>query len=142
MKMKNLFESENEIKSVVRGFESGTTGKDDFPHRDHLAMAVWYLRGSDTIEATGRMRASLHRFLDHYNSRKNYHETMTVFWIKLVSEVLASLDDDGSLLRATNAVTERLNDSRIVYDYYSRELVGSDEAKQKWIEPDLKTFKA
>ncbi len=140
--MKRPYQSESEIKNIVRGFESCQTGKDDFPHRDHLALAVWYLRESDTAAALTSMRASLHRFLEHHDCLANYHETMTVFWIKLVNEVLASLDDYASLLQVTNVVVERLNDSRIVYEYYSRELVGSDEAKQKWSEPDLKMLKA
>ncbi len=115
-------------------------GKDDFPHRDHLALAVWYSRDSNPTAALNSMRASLHRFLEHHGCLANYHETMTVFWIKLVHETLSSLGAAGSLLEQTNAVVERLSDSRIVYEYYSKEMVESEAARRGWVEPDLKTL--
>jgi hypothetical protein len=137
--MAEPYSSENEIEKVVLGFESCTTGKDDFSHRDHLAMAVWYLR-SDQDTAAERMRASLHNFLDKHNCRENYHETLTLFWIRLVRRELESLSPEPSLLDATNAVVTRLGHSRVAFEYYSKELVGSEAAKKGWVEPDLRSL--
>ena len=137
--MAEPYSSENEIEKVVLGFESCTTGKDDFSHRDHLAMAVWYL-WSDQDTAAERMRASLHSFLDKHNCRENYHETLTLFWILLVRRELASLTPAPSLLEATNAVVKRLGNSRVAFEYYSKELVGSEAAKKGWVEPDLRSL--
>lgn len=131
--------SADEIEAVVRGFESCTTGKDEFTHRDHLAVAVWYLR-LDHTRAADLMRASLHRFLDHYGCRENYHETLTLFWIQLVRRALEETSPSSSLLQATNAVVTRLGDSRLAFEYYSKELVGSEAAKKGWVEPDLKSL--
>ncbi|MGI8734722.1 MAG: hypothetical protein ACR2LM_15620 [Pyrinomonadaceae bacterium] len=137
--MANSYNSANEIEGVVRGFESCTTGKDDFTHRDHLAAAVWYLR-LDQARASDLMRASLHRFLDHYGCRENYHETLTLFWIQLVQRALTEMTPGSSLLQATNAVVTRLGDSRLAFEYYSKELVGSEAAKKGWVEPDLRSL--
>lgn len=137
--MAEPYSSENEIEKVVLGFESCTTGKDDFSHRDHLAMAVWYLR-SDQDTAADRMRASLHRFLERHDCRENYHETLTLFWIQLVRRELESLAPESSLLEATNAVVKRLGDSRVAFEYYSKELVASEPAKRGWVEPDLRSL--
>jgi hypothetical protein len=135
--MTDSYKSEAHIEQVVRGFESCTTGKDDFSHQDHLAVAVWYLR-RDPKQALNLMRGSLHRFLDHYDCRVNYHETLTQFWIQLVSHTLAALPPNLTLLEATNAVVENLKSSRIVSEFYSKELVESAAAKEGWVEPDLK----
>jgi hypothetical protein len=137
--MAEPYSSENDIERVVLGFESCTTGKDDFSHRDHLAMAVWYLR-SDKDTAVERMRVSLHRFLDQHDCRENYHETLTIFWIQLVRRELESLALESSLLEATNAVVKRLGNSRVAFDYYSKELVASEAAKRGWVEPDLRAL--
>src|SRR6185295_13705335 len=76
----NPYQSEREIESVVRGFESCETGKDEFKHRHHLVVAVWYLRTLSREAAVDRMRSSLLRFLDHHGvDRKKYDETITVF---------------------------------------------------------------
>ena len=131
------YKSEAEIVQMVQGFESCVTGKDGFSHPDHLAVAVWYLR-QDESQALNRMRASLHRFLDHYDCRANYHETLTRFWIDLVRRTLAGLAPDLSLCDATNAVVSRLNNSRIAFEFYSKEVVESAAAKEGWVEPDLK----
>ena len=131
------YNSEEEIQKVVQGFEFCITGKDNFSHQDHLAVAVWYLR-QDEEQAVNLMRASLHRFLDHYDCRANYHETLTRFWILLVQRALAGASPNLTLLDATNAVVGQLNDSRIAFEYYSKEVVESAVAKEKWVEPDLK----
>ena len=135
--MTHTYKSEAEIVQVVRGFESCVTGKDSFSHPDHLAVAVWYLR-QDEKQALNLMRASLHQFLNHYDCRANYHETLTRFWILLVRKTLDGLAPDLSLLDATNAVVSRLNNSRIAFEFYSKEVVESLAAKEGWVEPDLK----
>ena len=135
--MAEPYKSESEIEAMVRGFETCATGKDDFSHSDHLAVAVWYSR-QDQERALDLMRASLHRFLDHYDCRANYHETLTRFWILLVRRTLEGLGPDLGLLDATNAVVNKLNNSRIAFEFYSKELVDSAAAKEGWVEPDLK----
>ena len=137
--MTHTYKSEAELAQVVQGFESCVTGKDSFSHHDHLAVAVWYLR-QDQRQALNLMRASLQRFLDHYDCRANYHETLTRFWILLVQQTLDALPPDLQLLDATNAVVARFSDSRTAFEFYSKEVVESAAAKEGWVEPDLKTL--
>jgi hypothetical protein len=137
--MSNSYQSEAEIKTVVDGFESATTPTSGFTHRAHLTVAVWYLWHGSTEESLQQMRASIFRFLDHHQvGREKYHETLTVFWIKLVRQYLDELEPDRSLLEVTNAVIESWGNSQVVFDYYSRERLFSDEARRAWVEPDLK----
>jgi hypothetical protein len=137
--MAKSYETQDDLEAVVRGFELCTTGKDGFSHSDHLAAAVWYLR-QDEVRALDLMRASLHRFLDHYDCRKNYHETLTRFWILLVQRALRTLPADTPLLEATNKVVTSLDDSRIAFQFYSKELLDSPAARADWIAPDLKAL--
>jgi hypothetical protein len=137
--MTHTYRSEAEIEQVARNFESCITGKDNFSHHDHLAVAVWYLR-QDERQALDLMRASLHRFLDHHDCRANYHETLTRFWILLVQRTLADVAPNLPILEATNAVVSQLKDSRIVFEYYSKELVESAAARERWVEPDLRSL--
>jgi hypothetical protein len=129
----------HEIEAVVEGFELCTTAKDDFPHRSHLTVAVYYLHGSNELNATERMRAGLLRFLDHHGvGSAKFHETLTSFWIKTVSAFLNRLDHRLPLLDRTNAVIESLGDSRLVFEHYSEELLWSAETRTGWVAPDLK----
>ena len=136
--MSGHYNDENEIEAVVRGFESCSTGKSEFTHIRHLAVTVWYLRCLSLEQATEKMRASLFRFIDHYGIEGKYHETLTVFWMRLVQERLDELDPALSLLETTNSVIEALGNARLVFEYYSKVLLWSAEARAKWVQPDLK----
>ena len=137
--MSNHYKSRNDIELVVRGFESCTTGKDEFTHQDHLTVAVWYLRSFELRDAIDQMRMSLFRFLDHHGvGREVYNETITVFWMRLIQEFLSDTDRRQSLVEAANTVLEQLWNSRLIFEYYTEDLVRSPMAKKSWVEPDLK----
>ena len=120
--MGHYFQNEKEIKAVVQGFESCTTGADDFKHRDHLTVAVWYLRNSTPEQAFQKMCSGLLRFLDHHGvGRKKYDEQLTLSWIKLIQKTIEEMNPDLSLLQVANMVIDRLGDSRVVVDSSSSE---------------------
>ncbi len=137
--MSGYYTDQAEIEAVVQGFESCTTAKDDFSHFSHLTVAMFYLYELNEREATEKMRAGLLRFLNHHGiGLAKFHETLTVFWIKLVRAFLVQLHPQSSLVEMTNAVIERAGNSRLVYEYYSEGRLRSDEARESWILPDLK----
>ena len=120
--MGHHFQNEKEIEAVVQGFESCTTGADDFKHRDHLTVAVWYLRNSTQEQAFQRMCAGLLRFLDHHGvGRAKYNEQLTLNWINVSQKTIQEMNPDLSLLQITNMVIDRLGDSRVVSDSSSSE---------------------
>jgi len=101
----NRYQSEDEIESVVRGFEACETGADDFHHSEHLAVAVWYLHTMDRDAALDRMRAGLLRFLNHYEGNTSkYSEPITVFYIDQIVEKLSQIGPEVSIVEKCNAV--------------------------------------
>ena len=100
-----MYSSENEIESVVQGFETCEMDKTAFRHPQHLTVAVWYLQTLDTTAAVKRMRTSLLRFLDHHGvPAEKYSEEVTVFWIELIAEKLGELGTGISLVEKCNYV--------------------------------------
>jgi len=133
------YESEQEIEAVVKGFETCATAKDNFPHRSHLTVAVWYLYESKIGLAAEKMRTGLFRFLEHHGvDKEKYNETLTIFWLKIIDQKMKELGDDLSLLDLTNSVISLLENSRTAFEYYSAGLLNSRAAKERWIKPDLK----
>ena len=138
-----MYTNPNEIIANVDGFESCRTGKDSFKHQDHLVVAAFYLRQLSLADSIRRMRTNLLRFLDHHQvDRQKYNETITVFWFDLVSGLLNKLPADSTLVEKCNAVVESLDNSALVFEYYSRERLFSDEARTNFIAPDLKDWKS
>lgn len=135
------FQSEMEVERRVQGFESGIMPDADFDHPSHLTVALSYLHLSRLTvpQATARMRLALYRFLDqHGHDRQKYNETITLFWIKLVSSFLNKADRARPVADLANEMIASYGDSKIIYDYYSKEHLLSEEARKGWVEPDLK----
>ena len=124
-----------EILTLVDRLERCLLAKEEFHHRDHLTVAVVYLYGSDIESAMDRMRSSLKRFASHHGVHGLYHETLTRFWLLQVER---HLDRSECLEQSVRKVQEQLNDKNLAFDYYSRERIESKEAREKWLEPDLK----
>ena len=141
------YQNVNKIEAVVRGFESCTTARDEFGHCEHLLVALHYLNNSTVAEATAKMRAGLLRFLDHHEvPREKYNETITVFWLNVVSAFLNKNKtapermDSSRIVNLAGELLKTYGDSSFIFNYYSRERVSSSEAKSAWLEPDLKQF--
>ena len=101
------YQSDIEIENVVRGFESCETDKDQFKHRHHLVVAVWYVEKFGKEAALDRMRSSLMRFLSHHRvDQGKYSETITVFWIDRIAGKLNELGPDVSLVDKCNTVLD------------------------------------
>lgn len=99
------YQSDIEIENVVRGFESCETDKEQFKHRDHLVVAVWYVEKLGREAALDQMRSSLLRFLDHHGvDKKKYSEPVTVFWIDKIAGKLNELGAEVSLVEKCNRI--------------------------------------
>ncbi len=118
-------------------FEAGTLPLEGFDHRAHLAVGLAYLDEAATLEeATDRMRAGLRAFLAAHGKAEGYHETVTVFWMRLLDHLArtryAHLPLDG---RAA-AVAADWAPRRPLQAHFSPERLAGD-ARTRWVEPDL-----
>jgi len=136
---KSLYANAAEVESVVRNFEACTTPPEEFKHHAHLTVALWYLSRLSMTDATALMRESLFRFLD-YHKEHGYNETITVFWLKVVRNFLDGQPETRNLTGLANEMAATYGDSRLIFDYYSKELLASKEAKHGWVEPDVRSL--
>lgn len=127
---------DSEILTLVDRLERCLLATTEFHHRDHLTVAVVYLYSSDFTAALDRMRSSLLRFVAHHGGSR-YHETLSRFWMV---QVQRHLDRSVCLQESVRRVIDALPDKNLVKQYYSAQLLGSAEAKETWVEPDLATL--
>ena len=132
---------EDEVEETVRKFELCAFTGSEFTHGAHLTVALSYVSRLTEEEALERMRAGLFRFLEHHGvDPKKYNETITLFWIRLVRGFLKRVNPERTLRDLANELVLTHGDSKIIFRYYSKELLMSDEARKVWVEPDLKPF--
>lgn len=135
------FTSFSEIETLIRGFEDGTLQRDRWTHRAHLVVASWYLICHPEEEAITRMREGIMA----YNSSQGvittpesgYHETITLFWIRVLRTWLSQARLECSLVQLINGLAENFADGRRPFRHYSKERLMSPEARAGWVEPDL-----
>ena len=139
LKPNELYRDAEEVEEVVRRFESCELPPAEFNHREHLLVALCYLMRGGDAEALARLRAGIGRYAAAHGVNPSlYHETITVFWLRRVRAYLARARDGLGLAEMTNALAEECGSSRLVFDYYSGELIDSEAARREWTEPDLK----
>jgi len=102
----------------IDAFERGAIPPSAFHHADHVRLALAYLMDSaSAAEAADRMAAALRAFARGAGQEAKYHHTLTVAWVHIVA---------------------RLLDKELPLAHYSRERLFSDEARRRWVEPDLR----
>ena len=135
------YTTDAEIHQVVHDFETCQTGKEDFHHAQHLVVAAYYLQSLNVDAATAKMRAALFRFLDHHQvDKQKYNETLTVFWLEMVALELSKFGADVTLADKCNSVIAVLNNPKLVGEFYSNDVVRSEEARKRFVVPDLKSW--
>ena len=127
-----------ELEKLVREFEDCTLNPAGFHHRDHLAVAMWYEYKNPNSGPSDKFRSSLLKFVQHNQLAHVYHETITLFWTKVVHRFYRNRLNKGSLVELVQGLSNEYGDHRVIYDYYSKDLLDSDKAKARWVEPDLK----
>jgi hypothetical protein len=142
MKMDSQYDTLEQIEAIVQGFETCTLSKVDFTHRNHLTVALWYLKCNSFEDAAALMRAGLSRFIEHHDvPREKYNETITMFWLKAVQAFIEKRrlgSQDPDLVRLTNELLQDYQNPGLVFEYYSRDLVFSPAARIDWVEPDVR----
>ena len=136
------YKTEAEIKSLIADFENCSLPRSEWNHQAHLTIALWYLNLFDEQEAINRVRQGILRYNQAIGIKTTkdggYHETLTLFWVRMVSHYLSVNEEKISIPETVIAIHDTYKDKYLPFQYYSRDLLMSWEARSGWVEPDLK----
>jgi hypothetical protein len=105
-----------------------------FSHRDHLRLA-W-----DVVERNGANLApaivgeTLRALAAVHGDAGKYNETLTRFWVGVVTHVRTVHPEAGGF-EAALAAEPHLLDSSLPFRHWSREALAG--GRERWVEPDL-----
>ena len=138
--MTTKYRHENEVLDLVRSFEDATISRDEWKHAEHLVVALYYLSQYDLETAHVKMREGILRLLVKgfgvdLEKEMPYHETITRFWMRLVSRYNES-KNGASLLDKANEVAFKWDKDHPL-KFYTRELLFSDKARARFVEADI-----
>jgi len=108
-----------------------------FDHRAHIRLAYIYLAEHDAETSLTLMRSALLAFIQrHQIPVAKYHETLTQAWILAVRHFMA-ISPAGESAADFIADNPSMLDPRIMLTHYSTEVLFSEEARARFVEPNL-----
>lgn len=139
------FDSEASLDAFLRAFEDGSYPGKEWTHAAHVAMAAAYLSDLPIEEAAGRIRAAIPAYNvaqgGQNTDTSGYHETLTVFWIRILARFLESLPAEAERIdRVRRAVAEFGEARKLHQAYWSFDVAKSVEARHGWVAPDLQSL--
>jgi len=131
--------TESEIDEFIGGFQNGTLPKEFWTHGAHVLTGACYVYECGETEAIARMRRDVAAYnvaVGGKNTESSgYHETITIFWLKLLSAYRSRCPDLTRAEFAARAVAEFVHRRDILREYYDFDVTGSTEARRSWICP-------
>ncbi len=135
-KMELPLKDVTQIESLVRDFESLTLPYENWTHRAHLAVAVYYVRTLSFDDALMQIRSCINAYNAARGDPDGYNETITIMFMRRIASELKHKDCDATM-HDELARFEVLCGVDWLYRYYSRDLIWSSEAKKRWVNPDI-----
>ena len=127
-----------ECDAFLSEFETGSVPTAEWTHQAHIAMATVYLtRYGDSVLPHTRAALRNH-LLTRGRPIGAYHETLTIFWLAVVAEVMRThrgLPLHETVCRNCAAFCSQ---SKLHERYYSYDVFNSPEARARWMPPDLR----
>jgi hypothetical protein len=132
---------EDEIDAFVAAFEEGTLPKVRWTHAAHLLTGACYVHCYGEADATDRMRRNVSAYNVAVGGQNTdtggYHETITVFWIKVLAGFLREHPAMARAEFTRLAVDEFAGQKDYFRRYYDFDVVKSVEARRVWVAPGL-----
>jgi len=130
------FIADGEVQTLVLAFENASIAPAAFTHTAHIAVALAYLAEEPLPAATQRMRSALTRFVEQHGGATGYHETLTLFWMRLLDHLARTRYAELPLWARINAAVEHYGTMGPVLVHYSREHLFGSTARERWVAPD------
>lgn len=128
----------------MKAFEDENKGESTFDtvkwmHRAHLRMAWNFIRELGPDAAEPKIKETLrNHFKKSPKKSQDYHETITSFYISLVSAAVKSFPatDQSDFFDLVEKFPQLL-DTKTIENYYSVDKLYTDEARHVFIKPDI-----
>ena len=134
--------TESEHQDLIARFHEGAVPASEFTHAAHLIVGLWHAATLDQAIALTRMRAGILRLNAAHGTpnsdTRGYHETITRFYMQVVSRHVAREGRAGDWAERANRFVARYGSRELPLAHYSEARLKSAEARYGWVEPDVK----
>jgi hypothetical protein len=119
-------------------FETKALPNAAFRHREHVRLTWLYLTMEPPDDVAARLCRSLLDLATSHGVPQRFHHTLTVVWVRIIGA--ARREHPDLPFDALAAACPWLLDKDAPLAYYTRDRLYSDDARQRWVEADLKSL--
>ena len=138
--MRTFYTMESEILDLVNGFNNQSLPLARWTHEAHLTVALWHLQHHTPDEALCLLRSGIIVYNNQTGGEnspvKGYHETITVFWLKVIEHYLKRINTTDLLSICNEFLNSDFASKDLPLKFYSKELLFSTQARAFLTEPD------
>jgi hypothetical protein len=121
-----------------RQFETRTLENAAFRHREHVRLTWGYLTSEPPAAVEARLCRALLELATSHGVAQRFHHTLTVAWVRLIESARRSHPDMP--FDALIEMYPSLLDKDAPLAYYTREHLYSEDARTRWVAPNLKAL--
>ncbi|MDF2456863.1 MAG: hypothetical protein K0R51_2856 [Cytophagaceae bacterium] len=135
-------DNEKNFDSLIEQFNSNTLPKSEWTHSAHLIVGLWHITTCDFSDAVCQLRSkiiSLNKFHGTVNDgQSGYHETLTVFWLKVMHEHIKHNPSYSFGESVTTFLNSPLASREYPFEFYKKEDLLSSDYRAVYHEPTFK----
>ena len=133
-----LVEADMRFLAAFEGCQLSSAG---FRHRDHVRLAYIYLALYPFETALAKTEQGLRKLLAHLGApASKYHHTVTHAWLLAVQHTMDETGPTAGFEQFLTAGGAKLLNPATMQQHYSSALLSSDDARRRFVEPDLQPF--
>lgn len=142
MNRTKILTTNREVTNFILAFHSGTFPRENWHHSEHLILALWYLLHYPETKILELIRQQIifyNQTVGIPNTENSgYHETLTIFWLKIISDYLKTISPQTDfLIILENLLNSDLNNPDLSLQYYTSDRLFSVTARQTFLAPNL-----
>ena len=139
--MQNITEAS--LEQLVAHFNNRTLPKASWNHQAHIIVAFWYNYHYAFEEALNLIRQNIKAYNlavgTPNTDDSGYHETLTVFWMRLTQTYLKN-NPHMTLTESCHAFLQsEYADKHYPFDFFTQEVLFSKKARKTWIDGNRKS---
>jgi hypothetical protein len=121
---------------LLNAFHRGSLPSGEIRHRGHLRLTWLILNRHPVDEAATIIAREIRRLATSQGAASRYHDTLTRFWVRLVSHAMNEAEDAKNIDKLIEEFPF-LTDKNLPYRHWKRETFDSAGARAGWVEPDI-----
>ncbi|KAI8742009.1 flavin reductase (NADH) isoform X2 [Biomphalaria glabrata] len=126
----------------ITAFETATLPFENWTHEAHLRMAWNYITDHGKEKAVPYIKLGIQKYNEKNRDKikTGYHETITMFFIHLVSDAIVSSVNANESFEEFLIRNQHLVNKDLLFEYYNKETLFQEDARNRFIEPDKKSL--